>query len=69
MKLVLILSVLCVLVGCATEATAPRKEPTVEERVKLLDKQADVPQAEKDGVKQLVQSYKDKDEFENKASH
>lgn len=69
MKVVLLLVALGCLVGCAPEPVRAQKEPTVDERLQLIDKQKDVPQGEKEDIKRLVQSYKDKDEFENTASH
>lgn len=66
---VTVVFVVLALVGCASEPPVSQKEPSVDDRMKLIEKQKDVPQEEKDGLKQVLQSYKDKDEFENTASH
>ena len=56
------------LVGCGSEPVHAQKEPTVDQRLKLIHKQDEIPQASKDGIDQLVKSYNDKDEFERTGS-
>ena len=67
--LIAVLLGVLLLPGCAQGPAHADKEPTVDQRLKLIHKQDAIPQASKDGIDQLVTAYKDKDEFEKTASH